>query len=112
MNLNKIIGYVLLSIGLLVISIILWQTYNIFTGRTQIPLVFMTSVAPQEQNNSQDPLAQTNEAIRKQIEKIIPASSITRILNMSSWFMLCFIFIYGGGIVSSIGVKLIKTGGQ
>ena len=49
--------------------------------------------------------------VKKQIEQIIPSSAITKIFNLSVWSFLAVIFMMGGSIVSSIGVKLLKVNG-
>ena len=110
MNLNKYIGYILLAIGLIIIAGTLWQSYNVFTGKASVPLVFMTPTALKSQGGSQVN-EQINEAVKKQIEQIIPSSAITKIFNLSVWSFLAVIFMMGGSIVSSIGVKLLKVSG-
>ena len=44
MNANKPLGYGLLIIGLVVIILTAYQSYNIFTGKLAAPLMFKTSV--------------------------------------------------------------------
>jgi len=92
MNLNKYIGYTLLIIGLLIIAGTLWQSYNVFTGKAPVPLVFMTPVTSKTQDAPQAS-EQINEAVKKQIEQIIPSSAITKILNLSVWSFLAVIFM-------------------
>src|SRR3989344_7152641 len=110
MNLNKYIGYILLAIGLIIIAGTLWQSYNVFTGKASVPLGFMTPTALKSQGGSQVN-EHINEAVKKQIEQIIPSSAITKIFNLSVWSFLAVIFMMGGSIVSSIGVKLLKVSG-
>ena len=45
METNKAIGYVLLIIGMLLIVLPLWQTYNIFTGKSVPAQVFASPVS-------------------------------------------------------------------
>lgn len=107
MILNKVMGYVLLVAGLLLIVIPLWQTFNIFTDRAQAPLVFKTRSLPSE-GSGQDVQSQINEAVKKQVGQIIPPDSITKILNLTSWALLASILIMAGGAISGVGVKLIN----
>lgn len=48
------------------------------------------------------------ESIGNQLEKIMPADSITKIMNLSSWSIFVFILIYAGSKIASLGIKLIK----
>lgn len=108
MSLNKLFGFILLAIGLLIIGWTLWQSYGIFTGKASVPLAFTTLISPQSQSSGQNVQSQINDTVRKQIDQIIPASSITKILNLAAWGLLAFVFISGGGALCSIGVKLTK----
>lgn len=48
------------------------------------------------------------ESVKEQIERMIPADSITKIMNLSSWSMFVFILIYAGGKIAGLGIKLVK----
>lgn len=109
---NKILGYTLLVIGLALIIFSLWQSYNIFYGKSSAPFLFVTPVASQNQQNllglqaiSQE---QIEKAIQQQIGQVIPFGDITKVLNLLSWSLFAFILIIAGGAISSIGVKLIN----
>lgn len=106
MEINKIIGYVLLLVGFLLIAVSLWYTYSIFTGGDNPIQVFESSevltidpdVLPTDiQGQMQNALI-----------KVIPLDFINDSLNLMAWLMLMWILIYGGGKIASIGVKLIK----
>jgi len=111
MNTNKIIGYVLLIAGVLLIIIPLWHTYNIFTAKASAPLVFMNAPLAQSQQDvsSQSAQTQISEAVKKQVGQIISASSITKILNLISWSVFVSILILAGGMIAGVGTKLIKS---
>lgn len=114
MVINRTIGYILLVIGLAVIGWTAWQSYNIFTAKSEPPLVFKTSVSQNSSNfglqNIQDQIqAQLEQTIQKQIGQILSASSITKTLNLIAWSMFALILIWAGGAVSGIGIKLIKS---
>jgi len=108
METNKIIGYVLLLVGILLIIMPLWQTYNIFTGKSMPSQVFKKPVALQINPNvsALDIPGQVQNALIR----VIPIDFIDNTLNLITWLMLMFILIYGGGKISEIGVKLLKTG--
>jgi hypothetical protein len=108
MILNKTIGYVLLVIGLVLIFGALWQSYNIFMGKTSAPLVFQTPSEINFSTNSISVQEQINQAVQKQLSQILPIATITKILNLIAWSMLAFILITAGGALSRIGVKLVN----
>ena len=106
METNKVIGYILLIIGVLLIVGSLWQTYNIFTGKTQPAQVFMKSVSLTTDKN----IAATDiqGQLQNTLVKAIPTDSINNALNLTSWLLLMWILIYGGGKISELGVKLLN----
>jgi len=111
---NKIFGYILVIVGLIIIGGALFQSYNIFTGNISAPLVFKTQAVSQNSENNkalnlQEQLQkQMEEAVKQQIGQMLPAGAITDILNLISWSILAGILIFGGGQISGIGVKMIK----
>lgn len=106
METNKIVGYVLLIVGMLLIVLPLWQTYNIFTGKAMPSQVFMRPVAltVNEKVSALDIQGQIQNALIK----IIPIDFIDNTLNLVAWLLLMWILIYGGGKISEIGVKLLN----
>jgi len=107
MELNKIVGYVLLTIGLLLIIMPLWQTYNIFIGASTPAQIFKKPVTLQVDNKA------SPTDIQKQMQnafiKVLPLDLINSTLNLASWLILMWILMYGGGQISGIGVKLINN---
>ena len=106
METNKIIGYILLIIGVLLIAGPLWQTYNIFTGKAQPAQIFMKAVPLTE--NSNVSATDIQGQIQNALIKVLPVDSINNTLNLSIWMLLMWILIYGGGKIADIGVKLIN----
>lgn len=110
---NKISGYVLLVFGLAIIGYTLLQSYSIFTDKASAPLVFKTQVQTQTQAIKSQDLqaqiqAQMNQAVQQQLGQILPAESITKVLNLLCWSILAGVLILGGSAISGIGVKLVK----
>jgi len=107
MEANKIAGYILLSIGILLIILPLWQTYNIFTGSAMPSQVFKKPATLQVNQNvsALDIQGQMQNALIK----IIPIDFINNILNLGTWLLLMWILIYGGGKIADIGIKLLKS---
>jgi len=106
MNSNKIIGYVLLIVGLLLIILPLWQTYSIFTGKSLPPQVFMNAVPLTVDNNVA--ITDVQGQMQNALIKVLPINLINNTLNLASWLILMWILIYGGSKISGIGVKLLN----
>lgn len=106
---SKILGYLLVLVGLTIILTTLYGSYKIFTGGIPIPELFAVpeKEASLSENKTQDLQAQMEETIKKQIGEILPVDSVPRLLNLISWSILAGILILGGGQVASIGIKLM-----
>ena len=110
------LGWGLLAIGLLLIVWMLYSTYSIFTGKTEVPQVFKMEEKKDEVDvQPQTSFATPEEAqeemqrlVEDQMKDMIPIGFISKILNLMSWSILAGIFIFGGGRISGIGLKLIK----
>jgi hypothetical protein len=105
MEANKIIGYVLLLAGLLLILVPLFQTYQIFTGKSLPPQVFKTETVTANPNAGFDLQKQMQNAFIA----ILPLALINNTLNLLGWLTLMVILMFGGGQLANIGIKLIKT---
>lgn len=106
METNKIVGYILLLIGILLITLPLLQTYNIFTGKSLPAQVFIKppSLTINQNVNALDIQGQIQNALIK----VIPVDFIDNTLNLATWLLLMWILIYGGGKIAEIGVKLLN----
>lgn len=116
MNPTKILGWFLLISGILIIIFSLFNSWNIFTGKTQSPAIFKMG------EQKEEPLPQTQkiqapeekaeemvqQELQKQLQKVLPADTIPKLLNLISWSILAGILIFGGTQISSLGIKLIK----
>lgn len=103
---NIIAGYILLTIGILLIIFPLWHTYNIFTGKS-LPSQVFTRPPSLKINTNVSPL-DVGGQIQNALIKTIPIDFIDNTLNLISWLTLMWILIYGGGKIADIGVKLMK----
>lgn len=111
MNYLKIIGWILLMVGIGVMGWTLFNSYNIFTGKAQPPEFFKT---PKEEMVTQkvgiqDIQAQLEKMIAEQLKGILPVDTLPKLLNLTVWSMLAFILIFGGSQISGLGIKLIKS---
>lgn len=107
---TKIIGWGLILGGIVLIVWTLSSSYNIFTGQTDLPEFFeMAEEGQITQKGSQDMQAQMEQIIGEQLKAILPAGSLTQLLNLLVWSMLAFILIFGGAQITSLGIKLIRN---
>ena len=104
-----IIGYVLIILGLLMIAWPLWQSYNIFMGKSSAPLVFQTPENIGSVAGGTDLQSQITQSIQKQLGQIASPATITKTLNLIAWTLLAFILITAGSAVASIGTKMIRS---
>ncbi len=111
---KKIIGWLLLAIGLVLISYILYSSFNIFTGNKEAPSLFKASQEVKVTNNSEttspNEVAQfeMEKIIKEQLQSILPSNLITKFLNLISWTFLAGIFIFGGSKISLLGISLLE----
>ena len=114
---QKIIGLILLILGIAIIAYILWYSFNIFTAKISPPEIFKTAT----ESNNNAPASPLNlqglgvdleklagEQLQKQIESVVPMNAVPRLFNLISWSILAGIFILGGSQISGIGINLIK----
>ena len=106
MEANKILGYVLLLIGLLLIILPLWQTYNIFTGKAVASQVFIRPTVLKVNQNVG--VLDIQGQIQNALIRVIPIDFVDNTLNLVTWLALMWILIYGGGKIADIGVKMLK----
>lgn len=115
MDKQKNAGWLLLIIGIAAIGWTLYSSYNVFSGKKQVPQIFKLS---QIQNVQEPPPAangqltqeQVQNLINDQIKNLIPSDAVTKILNLSAWAILAFIFIFGGTQIAGIGIKILNKG--
>lgn len=96
----------MLVVGVLLIILPLWQTYNIFTGKSMPSQVFVRPTALKVNNNVSS--LDIGGQIQNALIRVLPIDFVNNILNLATWLMLMWILIYGGGKIADIGVKLIK----
>jgi hypothetical protein len=119
MELNKILGLILLIIGLLIIFWGFYSAYNVFQGKAGLPKIFTPAetalieeeIAPTPQTGTLTPeKLQENmeEMMQKQIGKIFPSGIIMQLMNLIAWSIFIWILIYGGGKIAGLGIKLFK----
>ncbi len=104
-NIHKVIGYILLAAGLLLIIVPLFQTVMIFTGHGNPPQIFKVQGQQSSQPASQFDI---QGQVQSALEKMLPLDLINYSLNLTNWMVLLFILMFGGGQLANIGTRLIK----
>ena len=105
---KKFLSLVLFLGGLAAILYSLYSSYNIFTAKISAPEIFKieqikaTSVA---QQGIEAPL---QNLLQDQLKGLLPAGSISGLLNLMSWSIFSGILIFGGSQISWLGIKLLK----
>jgi hypothetical protein len=99
---QKIVGYVLLVIGLVVVIIPPCFGISIlFGGGSAIPKILETPVLSGSTTTSNNTLISTSD-LNQIIKAVFPA------VNLVLLFVLSLIMIYAGGVIMGRGVGLIK----
>ena len=86
----------------------IFQSYNIFWGKQNPPLVFTTKTTAQGAAIT-TVSQQINQAVQDQLNQMVSPDMITKILNLAVWFMSASIFIFAGSVLCNLGIKLVKT---
>lgn len=111
MNINKIIGYLLLFVGVAIIAGTLYHSYNIFLNKAAAPEIFkITKTEPFQKTKTQDIQKQMEEAVKEQISQLLPPDFLPRILNLIAWSVGAGVLILGAGQIAGLGIKLVKPG--
>jgi hypothetical protein len=111
MNISKIVfGWILIALGVSLIAWVLFSTYKIFTGKTEIPSVFsyQISLVSQKETSGSDIQAQMQNIIQEQLKNMIPSDYLPKILNLTVWSIMAFIFLSAGSHIAGIGIKLLN----
>lgn len=111
---KKIVGWVLLAAGVLAIAWGIWTSVQIFTAKTTAPEIFKKSTVENVSNTGKQSMSmedqmqqQMQNVISEQIGSLLPAESITGLLNLIAWSVFMTILIFAAGKIASIGIKLL-----
>ncbi len=113
---KKIVGWVLVAVGVLAIVAGTWQSYRIFSNKAAVPDVFkieksQETFLPKTAAKNQQELAtqQLGQALQEQLGKMIPTDVITKTLNLTVWSIFMGILILAAGKIAGLGVNLLKA---
>ncbi|XOB40550.1 MAG: hypothetical protein ACKKMR_00870 [Candidatus Nealsonbacteria bacterium] len=109
MDLTKIIGWLTFLAGISIILFTLYSSYNIFTGKAEVPEIFAFEIDTQPTQGKTPGLQdQLGQMITEQLKNILPLEAISTLLNLMVWAMGAGLLIFGGSQIAGLGIKLIK----
>jgi len=111
LNFKHVLGWVLVFVGLAVVFWDISTSYYCFTAKREFPQVFVQPAAGQKDTSSSgvfDPQAMAGEIIQEQIGQLIPANTVSLLLNMSAWILFATFLIYAGAKVVGLGAGFLK----
>ncbi|MDO8264833.1 MAG: hypothetical protein Q7T34_00500 [Candidatus Parcubacteria bacterium] len=104
---KRILGIILLVLGL---SIILWSLYasfNIFTAKTEAPTLFRLDNKEVVQKTDSSLQSQMDNLFQNQIKSLFPQESVPKLLNLLAWSVFSGIMIFAGSQIAGLGIKMI-----
>ncbi|MDO8473937.1 MAG: hypothetical protein Q7S62_00050 [bacterium] len=119
MNISRIIGFALLAGGVGIILYSLYASFTFFTGSATPPEIFSVdtqdSIVGEKRaqdfslNSIQDLGSQIPKLLEGQLQGMLPAGLIPRMLNLTVWSIFAGILMLGGGQIAGLGIKLLKS---
>ena len=107
MNTTKIIGWLVFIIGTSMVVFTIYNTYNIFTGKSPAPQIITFNVEKTQESTLTGP-DQIGQMISEQLGNILPLDSLPLMLNLIVWTIGAGVLIFGGTQIAGLGIKLIK----
>jgi hypothetical protein len=114
MDMKKIFGWVLLVIGVLIISWGIWTSFEIFTAQRPVYEIFKTPTTQEvplekEKGSLETQMQeQMQQIIKEQFKEIFPSDFLIKLLNLISWSVFAVILFMGGEKLAVIGIRLLK----
>ena len=115
-KITKLLGWVIFFIGLGIIFWAIFSSYNIFTGKSQAPDIFkVVEEKITTQNKGKTPTTQEElqkelqNAMAEQLKGLLPVDTLPKLLNLIAWSIFAGILFFGGGQISGLGIKLMKS---
>lgn len=121
--LQKIIGWALIGVGVVLIFWTIIISYNIFSGVRNAPQIFKVESQPQieqcpaisQANQNQQLQAMQEEVktivegqLKNQIKEFFPPEFIAKIFNLTAWGIFAWLMFLAGSRIAGIGMKLIN----
>jgi hypothetical protein len=111
LNFKRVLGWVLVFVGLIIVFWDISASYYYFTAKQEFPQVFVLTAVEKKDTPSAgvfDPEALAGQIIQEQIGQLIPANTISLLLNMSAWILFATFLVYAGAKVVGLGAGFLK----
>ena len=111
---KKIFGWVLLVIGVLIITWVIWTSFEIFTAQRPVYEIFKPSTTQDVSFKKEGGSAETQmqeemqQMIIEQFKEMFPTDFLIKLLNLMSWLIFAIILFMGGEKLAVIGIRLLK----
>ena len=97
---DKIVGYVLLIVGLIVIFLGIIWAYSAFTsGSSRLSIFHWDSQKIKITSSDNEPPQYLD----------IPGDQISKTINIMLWLALMFFLVWAGAQIANLGVKIIRS---
>lgn len=107
---KKIVGWVLLILGVLMIVWGIYCSYEIFTAQKPAYEIFKAQetekVSPEQEEGS--PEEQMQQVIKEQLGEMLPSDFLPQLFNMIAWSVFMGILVFAAGKISILGINLLK----
>jgi hypothetical protein len=95
-KIDKIIGYTLLILGVILLLFSIYEMVNVYTGNASPPNLF---------NLSDVSLSTGQNGINA---TAIQGTQLSQLPNLFFWFILMTFVVFAGGKIASLGVNMLK----
>ena len=109
MTTERISGFALILVGLLLIGYSLYSSQLIFTGTVEPPELFSSLPREAATPAAQGIEAQVEQLVADQIRGLIPEETIPQTLNLVMWSVFAGLMFFAGAQIAGIGVKLLSV---
>jgi hypothetical protein len=97
---DKLVGYALLIVGLIVIFLAIIWAYSAFTsGSSRLSIFHWDNQNIKITSNDNEPPQYLD----------IPGEQISNTVNIALWLALMFFMVWAGAQIASLGVKIIRS---
>lgn len=97
---DKLVGYVLLIVGLIIIFLAIIWAYGAFTGGSSRLSIF-------HWDNQRIKITSNDNEPPQYLD--IPGDQISKTINILLWLTLMFFLVWAGAQIANLGVKIIRS---
>lgn len=105
MSVQKILGFTLVIGGVGLILYSLYASFTFFMGSATPSEIFSAETSEATAGETGD---QISRLLEEQLQGLLPAGAIPRMLNLTVWSIFAGLLMLGGGQIAGLGIKLLK----